>query len=143
MPTAGVTLFELTVVNNWFIIMEGHAAVTSDWSRIFFMTFYVVTMIVMTIIVAFILEAFLFRIQYKVCNDAFLMIFCGREVIECALYIHQEFCSKEQEKKNLSTEVRLTGAEIHNMILHSNLARDIASMSAIRPNVSTIYRSNS
>ena len=66
MPTAGVTLFELTVVNNWFIIMEGHASVTDDWSRIFFMTFYIVTMIVMTIIVAFILEAFLFRIQYKV-----------------------------------------------------------------------------
>ena len=59
-----------------------------------------------------------------------------------ALYINQEFCSKEQEKKNLSTEVRLTGAEIHNMILHSNLARDIASMSAIRPNVSTIYFSH-
>lgn len=45
--------------------MEGHAHVTTEWSRIFFMTFYVFTMIVMTIIVAFILEAFLFRIQYK------------------------------------------------------------------------------
>ena len=55
----------ISVVNNWFIIMEGHAYVTTEWSRIFFMTFYVFTMIVMTIIVAFILEAFLFRIQYK------------------------------------------------------------------------------
>ena len=115
MPTAGVTLFELTVVNNWFIIMEGHASVTDDWSRIFFMTFYIVTMIVMTIIVAFILEAFLFRIQYK------------------------EFCSKEEEKKNLSTEVKLTGAEIHNMILHSNLTRDIASIAHIRPNAIYSY----
>jgi two pore calcium channel protein 1 len=52
-------------VNNWFIIMEGHAIVVGDSSRVFFMTFYVFTMIVMTIIVAFILEAFLFRIQYK------------------------------------------------------------------------------
>ena len=112
MPAAGVTLFELTVVNNWYITMEGHAAVTSDWSRIFFMTFYVVTMIVMTIIVAFILEAFLFRIQYK------------------------EFLTKEDEVKNLSAEILLTGQEIHNMILHSNLAEDLSNMSAIRSNVS-------
>ena len=46
--------------------MEGYAIATgTDWSRLFFMSFYVFTMIVMTIIVAFILEAFLFRIQYK------------------------------------------------------------------------------
>ena len=61
-----VTLFELTVVNNWFVIMEGHALATGrDISRVFFMSFYIFTMIVMTIIVAFILEAFLFRIQFK------------------------------------------------------------------------------
>lgn len=66
---SGVTLFELTVVNNWFIIMEGYASVTSEWSRIYFMTFYVVTMVVMTIVVAFILEAFLFRIQYQQVRD--------------------------------------------------------------------------
>ncbi|XP_020622394.1 two pore calcium channel protein 1-like [Orbicella faveolata] len=60
-----VTLFELTVVNNWMIIMEGIVYVTSDWARIYFMSFYIVTMVVMTIIVAFILEAFLFRIEYR------------------------------------------------------------------------------
>merc|ERR550532_3730219 len=84
MPAAGVTLFELTVVNNWYITMEGHTIVTgTDWSRVFFMTFYVFTMIVMTIIVAFILEAFLFRIQYK------------------------SFLTKEEEKKKLTHEVLL------------------------------------
>ncbi|XP_078337926.1 two pore channel protein 1-like [Crassostrea virginica] len=62
---SGVTLFELTVVNNWFIIMEGFAHHTGDVSRIFFMTFYIVMMVVMTIVVAFILELFLFRIQYR------------------------------------------------------------------------------
>lgn len=66
LPRAYVTLFELMVVNNWFIIMEGYASVTgTDWSRIYFMSFYLFTMVVVTIIVAFILEAFLFRIQYK------------------------------------------------------------------------------
>nr|XP_058965206.1 two pore channel protein 1-like [Pocillopora verrucosa] len=60
-----VTLFELTVVNNWFIIMEGIVYLTSDWASVFFMLFYIVTMVVMTIVVAFILEAFRFRIKYR------------------------------------------------------------------------------
>ncbi|XP_042876228.1 two pore calcium channel protein 1-like [Penaeus japonicus] len=62
---AGVTLFELTVVNNWFIIMEGYAAVGGQWSRLFFMVFYLVMMVVMSVVVAFILEAFTFRMQYN------------------------------------------------------------------------------
>ncbi|KAK3084889.1 hypothetical protein FSP39_020847 [Pinctada imbricata] len=62
---SGVTLFELTVVNNWFIIMEGYAHHVSPWARIYFMLFYLVMMVVMTIVVAFILEMFLFRIQYR------------------------------------------------------------------------------
>ncbi|KAM7050552.1 two pore channel protein 1 isoform 2-T3 [Molossus nigricans] len=60
-----VTLFELTVVNNWYIIMEGITSQTSHWSRLYFMTFYIVTMVVMTIIVAFILEAFVFRMNFS------------------------------------------------------------------------------
>ncbi|XP_068937696.1 two pore channel protein 1 isoform X5 [Petaurus breviceps papuanus] len=60
-----VTLFELTVVNNWYIIMEGVTSQTSHWSRLYFMIFYIVTMVVMTIIVAFILEAFVFRMNYS------------------------------------------------------------------------------
>ncbi|XP_066986561.1 two pore channel protein 1-like isoform X2 [Macrobrachium rosenbergii] len=63
---AGVTLFELTVVNNWFIIMEGYASVTqTDWSRVYFMLFYLVMMVVMSVVVAFILEAFTFRMEYN------------------------------------------------------------------------------
>ncbi|KAG7163232.1 Two pore calcium channel protein 1-like 1 [Homarus americanus] len=62
---AGVTLFELTVVNNWFIIMEGYAAVTNEWSRLYFMLFYLVMMVVMSVVVAFILEAFTFRMEYN------------------------------------------------------------------------------
>ena len=66
MASAGVTLFELTVVNNWFIIMEGHTIVSgTEMARAFFMIFYIFSMVVMTIIVAFILEAFLFFMQYK------------------------------------------------------------------------------
>uniref|UniRef100_A0A674NW89 Voltage-dependent calcium channel protein TPC1 n=1 Tax=Takifugu rubripes TaxID=31033 RepID=A0A674NW89_TAKRU len=60
-----VTLFELTVVNNWYITMEGITSMTNHWSRLYFMTFYIVTMVVMTIIVAFILDAFVFRMNYS------------------------------------------------------------------------------
>ncbi|XP_066153922.1 two pore channel protein 1-like isoform X1 [Euwallacea fornicatus] len=63
---SGVTLFELTVVNNWFIIMDAYAIVSnSPYSRMFFMVFYLFTMVVLTIVVASVLEAFRFRIQYK------------------------------------------------------------------------------
>ncbi|XP_072004232.1 two pore channel protein 1 [Engystomops pustulosus] len=59
-----VTLFELTVVNNWYIIMEGVTSQTSHWARLYFMVFYIVTMVVLTIIVACILDAFVFRMNY-------------------------------------------------------------------------------
>ncbi|XP_065173158.1 two pore channel protein 1-like isoform X2 [Atheta coriaria] len=63
---SGVTLFELTVVNNWFIIMDAFASVTNcQYSRLYFMCFYLFTMVVLTIVVASVLEAFRFRIQYK------------------------------------------------------------------------------
>ncbi|KAJ2940242.1 hypothetical protein O0L34_g11811 [Tuta absoluta] len=63
--TSGVTLFELTVVNNWFILMNAYATVAGQFSRIYFMVFYLFTMVVLTIVVASVLEAFRFRIQYK------------------------------------------------------------------------------
>ncbi|CAH3104124.1 unnamed protein product [Porites lobata] len=84
-----VTLFALTVVNNWFIIMEGVVQMTSDWARIFFMSFYIVTMVVMTIIVAFIIEAFLFRIQYR-----------------------REHPNDEEEDMNIRREITITYEEL-------------------------------
>jgi len=66
LPEAGITLFELTVVNNWSIIMEAYVMVTgTNWTRLFFIIFYLFTIVVLTLVVAAILEAFLFRIQYK------------------------------------------------------------------------------
>ncbi|XP_036385875.1 two pore calcium channel protein 1-like [Megalops cyprinoides] len=60
-----VTLFELTVVNNWYITMEGVTSQTNHWSRLYFMSFYIITMVVMNVIVAFILDAFIFRMNYS------------------------------------------------------------------------------
>jgi two pore calcium channel protein 1 len=46
MLTSGVVLFELTVVNNWHITMEGYAVASSNGlSRLYFMIFYLVTMV--------------------------------------------------------------------------------------------------
>lgn len=59
-----VTLWELMVVNNWYIIMEAYATVTTRWARLFFVAFYFVTVVVvLNAIVAFVLEGFLS--QYK------------------------------------------------------------------------------
>lgn len=65
MAVSLVTLFELTVVNNWFIVMNSYGTVVHPATRLYFMMFYLFTMIVLTIVVASILEAFRFRIQYK------------------------------------------------------------------------------
>ncbi|XP_052230503.1 two pore calcium channel protein 1-like isoform X2 [Dreissena polymorpha] len=62
---SGVTLFTLTAENNWNINMEGYAHSYSEWTRIYFMTFYLVMMVVMDIVVAFVLEVFMFRIEYR------------------------------------------------------------------------------
>ncbi|KZC12738.1 PREDICTED: two pore calcium channel protein 1-like [Dufourea novaeangliae] len=62
---SGMTLFELTVVNNWFILMNAYAFTVGMYTRLYFMVFYLVTMIVLTIVVSSFLEAFRFRIHYK------------------------------------------------------------------------------
>jgi len=89
LPEAGITLFELTVVNNWSIIMEAYVIVTgTSWTRLYFIIFYLFTIVVLTLVVAAILEAFLFRIQYK-----------------------KKFM-KEDESDQLSTSVTLSSAEL-------------------------------
>ncbi|MFN3504403.1 MAG: hypothetical protein ACK4ZJ_19340, partial [Allorhizobium sp.] len=45
--SAMVTLFELLVVNNWFVIMDGFvAAAGTRWARLFFIAFYVTAVII-------------------------------------------------------------------------------------------------
>ena len=63
--TSHITLFELTVVNNWYVLMEGYAYSAGQWSRLYFMLFYLTTMLLLSIVVASVLDAFLFRISYK------------------------------------------------------------------------------
>ncbi|XP_059474256.1 two pore calcium channel protein 1-like [Neocloeon triangulifer] len=93
--SSGVVLFELTVVNNWHVTMEGYAVASKNaFSRLYFMTFYLVTMVVLTIVVASILGAFRFRIQYK------------------------EQTSKEEERRMLSVDVHLHWEELSAWLPH-------------------------
>ena len=59
--SAFVTLFCVLVVNNWFVVVDGFAAVASrDVARVYFLSFYVIgVLLFLNIVVAFILDAFL------------------------------------------------------------------------------------
>ncbi|XP_065919465.1 two pore channel protein 1-like isoform X2 [Dysidea avara] len=59
-----VTLFELMVVNNWWIIMEGfHAGSGRRSTRAFFIFFHLTTSVVINVAIAFIVEAFALKIE--------------------------------------------------------------------------------
>ncbi|KDO28177.1 hypothetical protein SPRG_06225 [Saprolegnia parasitica CBS 223.65] len=45
-PSGMVTLFELLVVNNWYVIVDGHVAVTTIYARFFFISYWIVGVIV-------------------------------------------------------------------------------------------------
>ena len=60
LASALVTLFELLMVNNWHVIMDGCTAASgTEWSRLFFVSFWLITVVIMTnIVVASIIEGF-------------------------------------------------------------------------------------
>ena len=61
---AYITLFELLIVNNWFVVMDGHVAVTNRADRAFFIFFYLIAVVVViNVVVAFLLDTFMLRIQ--------------------------------------------------------------------------------
>ncbi|XP_037292641.1 two pore calcium channel protein 1 isoform X2 [Manduca sexta] len=99
--TSGVTLFELTVVNNWFILMNAYASVAGQFTRLYFMVFYLFTMVVLTIVVASVLEAFRFRIQYK------------------------RSTTKRDEEKLLHEEVHTSWEEAQSLGASGDLAEDL------------------
>jgi hypothetical protein len=55
-----MTLFELMVVNNWNIIMEGYVAATeTEWVRVYFIAwFLVIVVVVMNVCAGFIIDAY-------------------------------------------------------------------------------------
>jgi two pore calcium channel protein, plant len=54
-----MVLFSMTVVNNWHVIASGVTAVTSSWSILYFVSFYLLAvMVIVNVIVAFFLDVF-------------------------------------------------------------------------------------
>ena len=54
-----VTLFELLVVNNWHVLMEGFVLVTTPYYRWYFISFWTIAVVViLNLVIAFVLEAF-------------------------------------------------------------------------------------
>jgi two pore calcium channel protein len=58
-----VTLFVILVGNDWHVVMEGFVVVTSEWSRYFFIVYWVLAVVVLlNLFVAFVIEAY-FKIE--------------------------------------------------------------------------------
>lgn len=67
--SAFVTLFELTVVNQWHIITRGYVKVTNGGAFVYFIPFHMLqVLLVMNIVVAFTLEAFLLEYESQKTN---------------------------------------------------------------------------
>ncbi|XP_065835712.1 two pore channel protein 1-like [Oscarella lobularis] len=59
-----VLLFEQMIVNNWYIAMNAYVIETgTEWTRVYFMLFFLVSSVVVAIVISFILDAFMFRIE--------------------------------------------------------------------------------
>eukprot|EP00908_Phaeocystis_cordata_P004364 Transcript_1475.p1 GENE.Transcript_1475~~Transcript_1475.p1 ORF type:complete len:839 (-),score=381.91 Transcript_1475:161-2677(-) len=59
LPSGMLTLFELSVVNNWFVIADGYVAVRGKLARWFFIAYYLLGVVVaLNIVVAFVLDAY-------------------------------------------------------------------------------------
>ncbi|XP_062513296.1 two pore channel protein 1-like [Corticium candelabrum] len=91
-----VLLFELMIVNNWYIAMNAVTAESgTQWTRLYFMIFFIVSVIIVAIVISFILDAFLFRMESY--DNARGQVF-GEGVDTKDVYIskdeYQQFCQK-------------------------------------------------
>ncbi|PIA55387.1 hypothetical protein AQUCO_00800270v1 [Aquilegia coerulea] len=66
-PNGMVTLFNLLVLGNWQVWMEGYKELTgTSWTLVYFISFYViVVLLLLNLVVAFVLEAFFAEIELE------------------------------------------------------------------------------
>ena len=65
-PSSLVTLWELMVVNDWYVIMEAHVLVTSNFASLFFIAWYIISVVMlMNLVVALTLESFLRKYRLR------------------------------------------------------------------------------
>mmetsp|Transcript_5283 Transcript_5283/g.12641 ORF Transcript_5283/g.12641 Transcript_5283/m.12641 type:complete len:718 (-) Transcript_5283:123-2276(-) len=65
-----VVLFELLVVNNWFVITDGFSAAVGPFARIYFVAWYMIgVLICLNIVVAFVVDTFVSEFKAKTAKD--------------------------------------------------------------------------
>ncbi|KAJ0397953.1 hypothetical protein ATCC90586_002016 [Pythium insidiosum] len=98
----------------WNIIMEGVEAVTSKWSRIYFISFYfVAVIIVFNLVVAFVVEAYIEQSESaRVCNQFFHNTF-RRSVTYVQLQSADDYKIVGQELASGENDVREIGRVIY------------------------------
>lgn len=71
-PNGMVTLFNLMVMGNWQIWMQGYKVLTgTSWSLTFFISFYLITvLLLLNLVVAFVLEAFFAEMELETSNES-------------------------------------------------------------------------
>jgi two pore calcium channel protein len=59
-PSGCLTLFELMIVNNWWVIVEMYTNVTTKWARYYFITYYIVAVLIaLNLNIAFVVDSFI------------------------------------------------------------------------------------
>ncbi|XP_010260191.1 PREDICTED: two pore calcium channel protein 1B-like [Nelumbo nucifera] len=66
-PNGMVTLFNLLVMGNWQVWMQGYKELTgTSWTLVYFISFYLITvLLILNLVVAFVLEAFFTEMELE------------------------------------------------------------------------------
>ncbi|KAL1817507.1 hypothetical protein DCAR_0521954 [Daucus carota subsp. sativus] len=108
-PSGMVTLFNLLVMGNWQAWMQSYRELTSAWSYIYFVSFYLVTiLLLLNLVVAFVLEAFFAEMEIEdaeKCRDK-----------------DDEGEGKETRRRSAGTKTRSQRVE---MLLHHMLSSEL------------------
>ncbi|KAG9448094.1 hypothetical protein H6P81_014222 [Aristolochia fimbriata] len=111
-PNGMVTLFNLLVMGNWQLWMEGYRDLTgTTWSLLYFISFYLITvLLLLNLVVAFVLEAFFAEMDLEVPPS---------EEIEEEIKETQE---RKYRRRSLGTKTRSRAVDI---LLHRILSSEL------------------
>ncbi|KAL8145683.1 hypothetical protein AgCh_003724 [Apium graveolens] len=108
-PSGMITLFNLLVMGNWQAWMQSYKELTSAWSYIYFVSFYLVTiLLLLNLVVAFVLEAFFAEMEIEDAEK------CGDK--------DDEGEGKESRRRSAGTKTRSQRVE---QLLHHMLSSEL------------------
>ncbi|BBN16272.1 protein MpTPC3 [Marchantia polymorpha subsp. ruderalis] len=82
--SAMATSLNLCIVGNWYIIMEGYSAATqSDWSRLYFIAFWLITVaFALNVVISFFVEAYSTQMEKSIARAKALTEIARREAFQ-------------------------------------------------------------